>query len=230
MLVGSESKVMIVGDVHTKFLHLNNLIARNKPDIVIVCGELGIWGSGMLKAVHTGDSKIYACDGNHDNHELLKLLRRRTEGVRKPISVSEGIYYIPRGTIASIKGLNTLFIGGAESIDKQYRTQGHDWFPEESITAEDINSIPDGRIDMVISHTAPTFVVEQMDIEILPIHSKDGRYNAPSSVYLDYVFDLYKPKLWYFGHWHVARDLNIEGCAFHCMNDVPKDGCWGWLG
>jgi len=52
---------------------------------------------------------------------------------------------------------NILFIGGALSIDKKQRTIGYDWFPQETISQKNIFELPDEKIDIVISHTAPKY-------------------------------------------------------------------------
>ena len=46
-------------------------------------------------------------------------------------------------------GRTVLFMGGALSVDKAWRTPGYDWFPEESITTGDLDRLPDVHVDIV---------------------------------------------------------------------------------
>jgi predicted phosphodiesterase len=36
-------KILITGDVHAQFGILNNLINKEKPELVICCGDFGFW-------------------------------------------------------------------------------------------------------------------------------------------------------------------------------------------
>jgi hypothetical protein len=104
-----------------------------------------------------------------------------------------------------IDGLGTiLFAGGADSVDKIYRTMGFDWFPEELLSIKDENRLLDAKkSDIIISHTCPN----EVDIisQELVYKSED-----PTRKVLSEVLFTHKPKKWFFGHWHKQYHANKE--------------------
>ena len=124
-------------------------------------------------------------------------------------------------------GRTVLFIGGADSIDKEWRTRGVSWFPQEVITAADVDALPDCNVDIVISHTCPA--------ELLPtlLEEDSRKTNDPSNTALSYVLERYSPRLWYFGHWHASRTGVLGRTRWHCLHMAAEDGRMagggGWI-
>ena len=61
-------------------------------------------------------------------------------------------------TVEEIGGKTYLFVGGALSIDRELRLEGHSWWSDEDIkelSDDEWNSIA-GKFDVVITHTAPS--------------------------------------------------------------------------
>ena len=217
--------IIVAGDIHGDFWALNGLI-NSHPDIkmIIQCGDFGWWprctldywknrGGGTLK---NGDVKIIWCDGNHEDFEDLKKYDDITE-------VLPNVFYMPRGSIMTLPDeRNVLFIGGGLSIDRKYRIErcrDFGWFEEETISQKDINELPDEKIDIVISHTAPElFKLKDYHDNFYPID--------PSRKALDYVYEKYKPSLWFFGHMHRYQEGNFKGCKWVGLSAVGFDGRW----
>ena len=70
------------------------------------------------------------------------------------------IIFAKDAEIYDIEGKKTLVIGGAYSIDKDYRlAMGYKWFPDEQPTKELKNKCMDivnsKKIDIILSHTGP---------------------------------------------------------------------------
>lgn len=219
--------VIIAGDIHGEIGILNTLINKKRPTELIACGDFGIWEckhfmkfrkkgitSGYLhEHIKTNGTKIYFCDGNHEDHNFLDSLRMKNDDRREPIEITENIFYCPRGSTVELSdGTKTLFMGGAESIDKAVRTAGHDWFPQEVITDTDMKKLPVGeKIDMVISHTCPSFCQRMLKLPKLEATWLNNKYFDPSCVHLTEVYNIFKPKQWYFGHFHVEDNFYIYG-------------------
>lgn len=70
-------KISFCGDTHGQFMAIDNLIVREKPDLVIQCGDFGIWNDkyGRFNKVkcqsHNRNVPVYFCRGNHENHDVL---------------------------------------------------------------------------------------------------------------------------------------------------------------
>ena len=209
---------------------LNSYINSHHPDIILQAGDMGFWprreltikerqkirhGGKLLEPNMQNHTKMYWCDGNHEDFEMLKS---RTTDELWP-----GVFYMPRGkTLTLPDGRLVLFMGGAASVDKAWRTLGINWFPEEEISMQDyMNLDPNMRIDIVISHTCP------MEI---PIHSALGidaiRENDWSRKALSMIRDRYRPSLWYFGHWHKYESWFCQGTRFTALNMSRETGWW----
>jgi len=216
-----SKNIIICGDVHAYWKELNKLVSRRKPDIILQCGDFGFWPNIPkydYKHIKNGDTKIYWCDGNHENHWELANLRGRDVSEIHP-----NVFYMKRGSILTLPdGRNVLFIGGADSIDKEYRHIGYNWFPEEIILYKDIENLPYINIDIVISHTCPTEVYNFLKKKYLV----DDKFRDPSQYALSYVLDKYKPSLWYFGHFHINMDITIKNTKFTVLNYAGSGGKW----
>ena len=214
-------KTLIVGDVHGYFGYLNILINQKQPDLVICCGDFGYWPnvpSIKFKPKPQG-SKILWIDGNHEDHWSLR--DRKTDELRKDV------IYMPRGSTYTLDdGRKILFMGGADSIDKNVRRLGYDWFPEEVISQKDLENLPNEKIDIVISHTCPLELVGEM----LGYRDKDIE---PSNHALSYIYNRYNPKRWYFGHWHCHKDIYLRDTKFTTLACLPPwngfGRWWVWL-
>jgi hypothetical protein len=199
-------KVTILGDNHGRWDDLYRCL-RNNPDseAFIQVGDLGIiQGLKSIPPKQGFDRPVYFIDGNHENHWWLK-----TKVEENSLEIVPNLFYIPRGTQKIFGKTPINFLGGAESIDKNSRILGRDWFPEEIPNRQEVEkflSLPES--DIWITHTAPEFVI-----------SKFAHYKAsdPTSHYFNQVFTSKRPKIWYFGHFHLHYNEVIRGTRFICV-------------
>ena len=222
-----KNRIMVVGDVHGDWPTLNALINRQSPNIILQCGDWGFWPKyDGLRVRHFGkeliwtsfgaknpDTDIYWCDGNHEDHWSLKTLTDK--------QVQPGVFYMKRGsTLLLADGRTVLFMGGAHSIDKDQRTLGDDWFPDEVITQKDVMDLPDTTVDIVISHTCPEefYKFDNMHYD-----------NDPSRAALSYILETYRPSLWYFGHFHQYKTGYTSRCRWTALNTSRSTNWWKWL-
>ena len=225
-----RNNIIVCGDIHGDWGPLNRLIKREKPEIILQCGDLGYWPnlsmSGRIKDILNGPTKIYWCDGNHENHWELSLIRE--EGVSQ---LEPNIFYMKRGsTLVLPDKRRVLFMGGAASVDRVFRKLGLDWFPDEVISQSDIEGLPDVDIDIVISHTCPMEIFPRIEEEAIEYYPWFLKMRDPSQEALSYVYNKYRPPLWYFGHFHMYYKLEYEDTVFTCL-DFPgnMDTWWEYL-
>ena len=221
-------EIIVVGDLHGDWGSINKLINDKQPDIILQCGDFGWWPkmevtkpvlygkqvSWLLKGIKRKETKVYFCDGNHEEHTALCQ-----DGLIH--EMYDGVYHGSRGSILSLPdGRNVMFIGGADSIDKNARTIGHDWFYEENISLSqfDMAMAFDGEIDIVISHTCPAS---------FDIHKSFGKNEDPNRIALQYILEKYKPSQWFFGHWHINKEGKVGDTYWTCL-DYPKHGNRWW--
>jgi Icc-related predicted phosphoesterase len=215
--------IIVTGDIHGKFGYLNRLINKYQKqlDLVICCGDFGYWPN-----FDNGHTKIKTpvpilwCDGNHEDHWAIRELIKTNN-----LEIAKNVFYMPRGSTYTLKdGRTILFMGGADSIDKGQRRIGHDWFPEEVITQRDMINLPDIKVDIFITHTCP--------VEIYPVLAKFyyGKELEPSNHALSDLWKIYKPNLWFFGHWHYYKEGNLGDTKWHALGDAGSGGkWWTWL-
>lgn len=221
--------IVVCGDFHGYFKRVNRFLSsKPKVSTILQCGDFGFWPRMHGKVFYDSyghpktfnmytlknrDVKIFWCDGNHEDHESLKKIEN--------FEIMPNVFYMRRGKILPlVDGRNILFIGGAYSIDKASRTPGEDWFPEEEISQQDIYDLIDAKIDIVISHTAP------LEFDVVDYHNdfhKDSSRDA-----LSYVLNKYHPKLWYFGHMHLFKQGEFEGCKWTCLSSIESGDRW-WI-
>ncbi len=216
-----KMNIIITGDIHAKFGHLNKLINKHKHrlDLVICCGDYGYWPNidDDHKSVRSHGIPVLWCDGNHEDQWAL---RDRTSD-----EIAPNVFYMPRGSTYTLKdGRTILFMGGADSIDKENRRLGVDWFPEEIVTQKNMLDLPEVKVDILITHTCP--------LELHPILSRyySGKNIEPSNHALSELWQIYKPDLWFFGHWHHYKEGclgNTKWYAMSCTESSSK--WWGWM-
>lgn len=212
--------------------HLNEMISKKRPDATICCGDFGYWVTNdifvhNIKRGEKKNMKLFWLPGNHENFWALfrKYVRRHTEPIlmdcRKKGNQdpNDFVFYCPLGSVLRVNHINVLFVGGADSFDKNVRTIGVDWFPDEILSPKDaeiiLESVQDRniKIDVVISHTVP------MGFDL----TKSGRVeknNDPTRHALSLILSVLKPSRWWAGHWHFYATGYDNDCKWTVL-DYP---------
>lgn len=211
-------KIIVAGDIHGCWDALETLLDEEKPDVILQCGDIGFWpkfspfpSKVLQKKLRKSGTTIHFCEGNHEDLDTLMSMENP--------EVAPNIFYRKRGSLINVGNRNILFMGGALSVDKAWRMPHVSWFPQETIRECDLYGLPPlgTKIDIVISHTAPTAfpVVSTMN---LPTNIGD-----PSRNHLSYILEEYRPTQWYFGHWHYYMQGYDAGCYWMGLNQAPLD-------
>ena len=131
------------------------------------------------------------------------------------------VAYLKRGRVYRIDGFKFLVMGGALSIDQEYRIPERSWWEEEywsSGEEADLFTLlaDDSDFDYVLAHTGPDSVNRQLF----------GRFFLGSAKFTDEVARLndvvdlrINCKGWFCGHWHQDR----------IYNDDEKNRCYQYL-
>ena len=233
------SNIYVVGDIHGYWTFLNSFINRKRPDIILQCGDFGYWPKfdstdlicenplsrnqdpWNFFGIKCQDTKIYFCDGNHEDHWELKKFKI-------PTIIYDNIWYMPRASVLVLPDdRNVLFMGGAQSIDAYCRTIGFDWFPEEVINYQDFLKLDNifemfvDKIDIVISHTCPLEFFENGFNKKFLITDK---MKDPSCIVLSRILEKFNPSLWYFGHFHESAEGKYNDTRWFAMNQANHSG------
>lgn len=220
------SLIYITGDTH-RDLNSNKLYSKNLPhytnctkdDYLIVAGDFGYVWDNSEKELNLRDvlnSKKFTTlfvDGNHENFDLLATFPIITKFGGKVRQIDTSIFQLMRGEVYLIAGKTIFTFGGASSVDKERRRVNVDWWGAELPTYEEIENAfinlekIDYKVDIVVTHTAPSSLV-------------DTTLGFKSKYDLDicnHLFEELRTKLiygkWYYGHFHtdkvIGKDIAI---------------------
>jgi UDP-2,3-diacylglucosamine pyrophosphatase LpxH len=160
---------------------------------------------------------VYFIDGNHDHCTRW----RNYETVGKVFG-NANLYYVPRGSVLEIDGRTIAFMGGAASIDKQWRLRdGHFWDAHEEVTQADVDRLlknAEGKnIDMFITHCPPnTLITEHFDPKNKLWFGVGLDWHDPSQTFIEEAWHKLGTPHIYSGHMHrhvetaVATILDIN--------------------
>lgn len=178
--------------------------------VVIQLGDFGFWTPGpdtdryldaLNAACESWNVELLFTDGNHECFPHLNATPLNDFGARP---VREHITHLPRGFRWSWNGRRWMSLGGAHSVDKHMRKPGRNWWPEETITAEEAQlAIAGGPVDVIVAHD----VADRVDI---PGLAPDGYYPEDQIAaaerhreLIGTVVDATKPGVFLHGHYHV---------------------------
>lgn len=208
----------IIGDVHGKYYEYYN-IAKN----VEYSFQLGDFGfSNAWDALSYSDldhAKHKVGQGNHDPHDIVHNYK----------------HFAGRYGPVEIGGTKAYWIGGALSIDLVYRVahwlqanrdpSQKTWWAEEQLCLEEMGECREQwsiiKPELVISHTAPSAIINlfanNRPGNILDHFGWGYDYQDVTSQFLTSLWDIHRPKLWVFGHFHLSYDATVRDTRFKCL-------------
>lgn len=207
------SRIFITGDTHGTIDFQKLTVRRfpiqkelNKSDILIICGDGGLcWLGGnddkwLQKWYEDKNFTTLIVDGNHENHVLISKLPIIEKFEGKVHQISNSVFYAIRGEVYNINEKKILTCGGADSRDKEWRTEGKSWWPQEQISSADISHAfynleqHDFCVDYIISHTGGSEVCKQL-----------GFAFTISDEWLDKILETAQYSKHYLGHYHLDK-------------------------
>lgn len=158
------TKIRFVGDTHADSnaaLEITELAAQDGVDYIVQVGDFGFgfYHSGGKDAFLSDVSKYavrfnvpwYWIDGNHDNH---RRIWQEVDEEKYPST-----FYMNRGTVHDLGGIKIGALGGATSIDKNFRKVDVDWWDTEEVTSGQMNRAIDTFLEekplIIVTHDAP---------------------------------------------------------------------------
>lgn len=223
----------ITGDTHRNFEHIEYFCKKfntSKSDTMIVLGDAGLnyWQNNsdrnLKRKVSEMPIKFFFIRGNHEirpqdiwSYELVKYCGSLAY-VEKEFP---DLAFAVDGQIYEIDGKKVLTIGGAYSIDKDYRLRvGHNWFSNEQLSADemaDISNKYNGEsVDYILSHTAPD---SDVPYYLLPQQFANIPTDKSMELWMDMLKENIEYKKWYCGHYHIT--YNAEKTRF-MYNDIDE--------
>jgi predicted phosphodiesterase len=208
----STSIRRLIGDVHGYYDRYKKIL-KESPYPTIQVGDMGVGfrryyidGAVAYRPNPPYDLMVETdarfIRGNHDNPETC---RKHTQ-------------WIMDGTFEN----GVMYIGGALSIDKAYRTEGYDYWSDEELSQEDLEDLIEAYIiekpQIMVTHECPQSITgcfsDTYGIKL------DRRFDSRTRHAFDRMFGVHQPKLWVFGHWHNKLDYMNNGTRFICLPEL----------
>ena len=199
----------LIGDVHGKMYKYVPLALE--AEYTIQLGDLGFSDHyedlGFLDPI-----KHRVLGGNHDDYAVM-------DGV----FYNQPPHFLGDYGVHNVPGVGDFFfVRGGHSIDKNQRTEGFDWFPDEQISYSNgikaLDEYSKVKPKIMLSHECPTSIIDM----IAGFKTWDGEPIRPSMTanLLEQMLEVHKPLLWVFGHHHKSFDMAIEGTRFICLPEL----------
>lgn len=223
-------KFIITGDTHGSLQRFENLNYTEPNKIgIIILGDasfnfyLNKKDTKMKEYAKLLGYNFYCVRGNHEarpeNIPNMKLIWDKE--VLGPIYCEEefpNIHYFLDGAEYKINDLRTLVIGGAYSVDKEYRLKraglserennpkATGWFSNEMLTEYEqdciYNAYKNQNFDLILTHTCPVSW-EPTDL-FLPMIDQN-KVNKSMENFLEKMRQCITFKYWFMGHYHDDR-------------------------
>ena len=211
----------LVGDTHANARWTASVVralGAEGIDVVVQLGDFGWWpGNGFAEGVSRAAAAagVVVCflDGNHENHEDLRLHAGTSSlggGPVDPVEVYPSLWYLPRGCGWVWRGVRFRALGGAYSVDHASRTPGFDLFPPEEVpsAADAERAISGGDADVLLCHDAPGLGYR---LGGQPVSEADDRASQQVRSMLAQVVEETRPKLVVHGHHHFRYGVERGG-------------------
>lgn len=213
--------IYIIGDTHGDFERVREFCYKYKTtreDILIVLGDAGInyylddrdyiLKNSLLELPIT----LFCIHGNHEERPE-KISTYKTKMFRGGVVYYEedypNILFAKDGEIYNLDNKQTLVIGGAYSVDKEYRLlMGYKWYSSEQPSIEIkervLNKIEENnnKVDIILSHTCP---YKYMPYEVFLSGIDQSRVDNSTEKFLDIVETAIQYNKWYCGHYHTEK-------------------------
>ncbi len=215
--------IYITGDTHGEFSRFNSMLADNgselgEGDYLVICGDFGFifYPKGTMRYVMQQEQlnemeklpyTVLWVDGNHENHDILSALPTEEWKGGKIHRIRKNVIHLMRGQIFDIDGTTLFAMGGAYSIDKYMRREGISWWsgelplPQEYREAAANLEKVGKKVDIIVTHTAPTEIIHRMNME-------PNMHDRELTGFLEWIMYEVEFKKWYFGHWHYDLEIN----------------------
>lgn len=228
-------RIFITGDIHGSLERIWDLCEdceTTTEDAVIVLGDCGFnyYGEGAVReralktAAYQLPITLLCLRGNHEARPQSRPDMKFVVLEDDPIVPSgyyyeeayPNIWYIADGSTLTLNGRRCLFVGGAYSVDKEYRlARGWHWFSDEELTSEEqcdiLDKVDHNHYDFIFTHTCPT---SKMPVHAFLPNIDQSKVSRAMEDFLETLMNIVSYKAWYWGHFHLDEGT-YEGNVRH---------------
>ena len=190
-----------------------------RSDFLIVAGDFGYpWDFSPEECEEVAwlESRPYTLlfvDGNHEryDHWAERPYEEWHGGMTQRLSPDSPIRRLCRGEVFDLGGASIFTMGGATSVDRDWRHPYIDWWPVELPDERNFQQAherldaTDWQVDYVVTHTCAS---RMLATTLFPAPSCENPDIDRLTDFLDELEDRLSYKRWYYGHFH--RDMDVD--------------------
>lgn len=230
--------IYITGDTHGDFgriMYFSKIMETSLRDVMIILGDAGVnyhlnsRDEKKKQKLSSLSLTIFCVHGNHEQRpqEIDTYIEKIWRGGIVYVELAyPNILFAKDGEVYDFEGAQGIVLGGAYSVDKDYRLKRHmAWFENEQMSEEDKYRIEDilhhlgWKIDIVLSHTAP-LKYEPQEVFLPMIHQ--DTVDKSMEIWLDYIEDRLVYKQWYCGHYHTKKSVDKLQIMYDDYTELDK--------
>lgn len=225
--------IYIIGDTHRDFSRIYKL-EKDTDNMLIVLGDVGInyylneEDKNYKEYLKKLKLKLFCVRGNHEERPENISTYKEIEMFGGKVFIEEehpNLIFAKDGETYNIDGKKILVIGGAYSVDKQYRLlHGYKWFKEEQLTKKEMDTIlakvKGKHFDIVLSHTCPHKYEPR---EVFMQGLDQSKVDKSMEHFLDKVEENINYDKWYCGHYHTEKQVDKLEFMFGRIKIFNKD-------
>ena len=225
--------IYITGDTHRDFSRVYKL-KKDCDNMLIVLGDVGInyylneEDKNCKEYLKKLKLKLFCVRGNHEERPENIATYKEVEMFGGKVFIEEeypNLIFAKDGETYNIDGKKILVIGGAYSVDKQYRLlHGYKWFKDEQLTKEEMDTILEKvkgkHFDIVLTHTCP-YKYEPREVFMQGLDQ--SKVDKSMEHFLDEIEENISYDKWYCGHYHTEKQVDKLEFMFGRIKIFNKD-------
>ena len=225
--------IYITGDTHRDFSRVYKL-KKDCDNMLIVLGDVGInyylneEDKNCKEYLKKLKLKLFCVRGNHEERPENISTYKEVEMFGGKVFIEEeypNLIFAKDGETYNIDGKKILVIGGAYSVDKQYRLlHGYKWFKDEQLTKEEMDTILEKvkgkHFDIVLTHTCP-YKYEPREVFMQGLDQ--SKVDKSMEHFLDEIEENISYDKWYCGHYHTEKQVDKLEFMFGRIKIFNKD-------
>lgn len=225
--------IYITGDTHRNFSRFYKL-KKDSNNMLIVLGDVGInyylneEDKNYKEYLKKINLKLFCVRGNHEERPENISTYKEVEMFGGKVFIEEeypNLIFAKDGETYNIDGKKILVIGGAYSVDKQYRLlHGYKWFKDEQLTKEEMDTIlakvKGKHFDIVLTHTCP-YKYEPREVFMQGLDQ--SKVDKSMEHFLDEIEEKISYDKWYCGHYHTEKQVDKLEFMFGRIKIFNKD-------
>ena len=225
--------IYITGDTHREFYKLYD-IEKNKDNMLIILGDVGInyyldeRDKKLKEQLNSYNIKLFCIQGNHEERPENISTYKEIDMFGGKVFIEEeypNLIFAKNGELYDIDNKKVLVMGGAYSVDKNYRIiYRYPWFKDEQLSKEEMDNILNKykgqHIDIVLSHTCP---LKYEPTEVFMKGIDQSNVDKSMENFLDKVEESIDYDKWYCGHYHTEKQIDKLEFMFGRIKVFNKD-------